>query len=191
MSEENLKLFLRIKPSPTPHAFESSTSTKLQIKPNQSCTFDHIFTENSSPATIFAISGKNLINHFLQGYNSAFFVYGQTGTGKTHTMGLLNKISNENCFGIVAESLKEIFGNLDENCDIFMSFSQIYMEEIRDLLNPEAKNLIIREKLEKNKTFIMDLTVAKLETLEEAFKLINAGLNFRKIASQVLYIFQN
>jgi len=35
-------------------------------------------------------------------------VYGQTGTGKTHTMGVLNEINDESS-GVIVNSLEHIF----------------------------------------------------------------------------------
>jgi hypothetical protein len=40
--------------------------------------------------------------------NALVFVYGNTGTGKTHTMGLINEI-NGMAKGLVPDSLKHIF----------------------------------------------------------------------------------
>ena len=45
-----------------------------------------------------------LVHNVLQGYNGTYFVYGQTGTGKTHTMGVLSQISKTTP-GIIPKSL--------------------------------------------------------------------------------------
>lgn len=53
---------------------------------------------------------------------------------------------NKDSEGIVPLSLNYIFNlKKHEGCDFALSFLQIYMEEIRDLLNPDAKNLTIFE----------------------------------------------
>jgi Tfp pilus assembly pilus retraction ATPase PilT len=51
------------------------------------------------------------VNHVLNGYNGTFFVYGQTGTGKTYTMGVLNEINDESS-GVIVNSLEHIFNQL-------------------------------------------------------------------------------
>lgn len=51
------------------------------------------------------------MNHVLNGYNGTFFVYGQTGTGKTYTMGVLNEINDESS-GVIVNSLEHIFNQL-------------------------------------------------------------------------------
>jgi Cdc6-like AAA superfamily ATPase len=40
----------------------------------------------------------------LNGYNGTYFVYGQTGTGKTYTMGVLDKIKASSP-GIIPQSV--------------------------------------------------------------------------------------
>ena len=49
----------------------------------------------------------------LNGYNGTYFVYGQTGTGKTHTMGVLNNI-NTRSEGIIPQSVDYIIKFLQE-----------------------------------------------------------------------------
>ena len=105
-------------------------------------------------------------------------------------MGLLNKLKpglDENS-GLVPQFLRNLFTTLAQNdhkTEILLSFFQIYCDEVRDLLNPEAKGLVIREKKDSGETFIRDLVETPVGNLEEAFKIVNAGLVFRKMGSQV------
>ena len=187
-STKNLSLFLRIKPSQSPQAFLILPPATIQSPPPiKSYTFDQIFPSTSSQQAIYQQTALPLIMHFLSGYNATYFVYGQTGTGKTYTMGLLDKL-NEGSTGIVSDSLREIYKELNQGDEIRVSFMQVYMEEIRDLLNPEAKGLVVREDTEKGINYVKDLVVTKIENIEKAFKIINAGLVFRKMGSQVIYI---
>ena len=105
-------------------------------------------------------------------------------------MGLLNKLKpglDENS-GLVPQFLRNLFAILAQNdlkTEILISFFQIYCDEVRDLLNPEAKGLVIREKKDGGETFIRDLVETPVGSMEEAFKIVNAGLVFRKMGSQV------
>ena len=54
-----------------------------------------------------------LVNHTMNGYHGTYMVYGQTGTGKTHTMGVLTKVSQESA-GVIPLSIEFIFKYLDE-----------------------------------------------------------------------------
>lgn len=54
--------------------------------PERRYTFDAIFSESSSQASIFAKAAVPLIDDVLSGFNGTILAYGQTGTGKTYTM---------------------------------------------------------------------------------------------------------
>lgn len=208
---DSLQIFLRVKPSSThsfPSPFHFPTPKTLLIPPNRLYPFDYIFPSSSSLSSLFHQTAEPLLQSFLSGYNATYFVFGQTGTGKTHTMGLLNKLSVESS-GIVPETLRLLFIKLEDlvapnslkledsnskqknnpksrnKPELYMTFFQIYKDEVRDLLNPEAKGLLIREIKDKNETYIQDLVETKVESLDTTIRLINAGLIFRKMGSQV------
>lgn len=187
----SLRIFLRIKPEQTLNKKTASFYQLLSpqyfhIPPNKTYPFDYIFTDTNPSTFIYQTTAMPLLDSFLEGFNATYFVYGQTGTGKTYTMGLLNKISKDS-LGIVPECLRDLFSRKRSFGDIYVSFYQIYKDEIRDLLNPDAKGLIIMEKKEGNETFVRDLVETRVEDFDSAIKLINAGLVFRKMGSQVYF----
>lgn len=66
---------------------------------------------------MFKIGCSDLIDEVTDGVqndkvnnNGLVFVYGNTGTGKTHTMGLINEITHESK-GLVPDALRHIFNN--------------------------------------------------------------------------------
>lgn len=73
--------------------------------------YSYIFDEKTTQKEVFQVSAQPLIDHILEGYNATYFVYGQTGTGKTHTMGMLDKISDSSS-GIVPNSIRMLFQEL-------------------------------------------------------------------------------
>jgi kinesin family protein 18/19 len=48
--------------------------------------FDRVFNAEAAQDEVFTETALPLVNACCQGYNAAVFAYGQTGTGKTHTM---------------------------------------------------------------------------------------------------------
>jgi ABC-type lipoprotein export system ATPase subunit len=52
-----------------------------------------------------------LVYNVLDGYNGTYFVYGQTGTGKTYTMGVLDNIDTQSV-GIIPQSVDQIINIL-------------------------------------------------------------------------------
>jgi kinesin family protein 11 len=72
----------------------------------------------------------------LAGYESTVFAYGQTGTGKTHTME--GDISSDEHMGVIPRASKEIFAALQKDqyfdSSVTVSYLEIYNEELADLL---------------------------------------------------------
>ena len=75
----------------------------------------------------------------MNGFHGTYFVYGQTGTGKTHTMGVLREL-DEGSTGIIPLSLEFIFKYTEEqqkkkiggllDSQVHLSFFQIYQENV-------------------------------------------------------------
>ena len=89
-------------------AMATGTGTNKNLKSFQ---FKQVFGPDSSQEEVYNNSCSPLIEHVLNGFNGTYFVYGQTGTGKTHSMGVLNQI-DEHSNGVIPSSLNSIFSNL-------------------------------------------------------------------------------
>ena len=53
---------------------------------NFTVALDHVFDKESTQVKIYDKVGKATVEDVLNGYNGTILAYGQTGTGKTHTM---------------------------------------------------------------------------------------------------------
>ncbi len=85
-----------------------------------------------------------ILDEVLMGYNCTVFAYGQTGTGKTHTMeGYRSEeqyasYADDPGAGIVPRTLYQMFEKLEVSGNEFsvrVSFLEIYNEELFDLLS--------------------------------------------------------
>jgi DNA replication protein DnaC len=56
-----------------------------EIEREMRCVFDRVFSQDTSQAEVFEYV-QDSVQQVTQGYNCTVFAYGQTGTGKTHTM---------------------------------------------------------------------------------------------------------
>ena len=88
-----------------------------------------------------------IVESVLDGYNGTIFAYGQTSSGKTHTM-LGEDIESEEHRGIIPRMVKGIFAKIsaapeDIEFSMRVSFIEIYNEKIKDLLDPKKVNLKI------------------------------------------------
>ena len=50
-------------------------------------TFDHTFDKNCRQDELYEKCCKEVLESLMKGFNCTIFAYGQTGTGKTYTMG--------------------------------------------------------------------------------------------------------
>jgi kinesin family protein 3/17 len=114
----------------------------------------------------------------LEGYNGTIFAYGQTGTGKTHTMSGLE--NNEDEKGIMPRAFEDIFKNikLDSNETQFLvraSYLEIYNEEIRDLLSKNPKNRLELHEKPDSGVYVKDLSYYAAKTANEVREVMTIG----------------
>ena len=101
-------------------------------------TFDSTFAPTCKQSSVFEDTALPIIESVLEGYNGTIFAYGQTGTGKTHTME--GKEDDEDLKGIVPRSIKYIFNAIEGAANtkkylVRTSFLELYNEELIDLLS--------------------------------------------------------
>lgn len=155
-------------------------------------TFDRVFNTESTQSEIFEKTAKPLIADVLQGYNATIFTYGQSGSGKTYTM-YGEDILNEETQGIIPRAISEIFNfisdekNQEIKFELKFSMLEIYMENLYDLLNPEAKNgeLKIKEH-SKRGIYVENLSELYITSQEEFLLLIHEAEKYRSVSETSL-----
>lgn len=55
---------------------------------------------------VYEEMASSLVQGVLDGLNGTFLCYGQTGTGKTHTMGMLDALHEQAASGVVPRSVR-------------------------------------------------------------------------------------
>ena len=95
----------------------------------------------------------SFFNDFDPFFIKIFRFTGQTSSGKTHTME--GVIDHPELQGIIPRIVNDIFNHIygmEENLEfhIKVSYFEIYMDKIRDLLDPSKVNLAVHE--DKNKS---------------------------------------
>lgn len=102
--------------------------------------FDHVFGQTATQEEVFDAVGRPLVEKMLSGFNCSLLAYGQSGNGKTYTMGLDGQSEIENSpkdAGIIIRTLRSIFEAVQEgdSVSVEVSFIEIYNERIYDLLS--------------------------------------------------------
>ncbi|RIA98533.1 P-loop containing nucleoside triphosphate hydrolase protein, partial [Glomus cerebriforme] len=126
----------------------------------RSFTFDYVFPSETEQEEVFQDCASPLIDKLIEGYNVTILAYGQTGSGKTYSMGTALDGSNipPEHQGIVPRAIQMLFTDLNERkeknpsyqFDVYVSFLELYNEDLIDLLNPQS-----RENNKKGKSELM------------------------------------
>lgn len=138
--------------------FDQKDNTVIQVinkmdKQNsqQNFLFNRVFNTNSSQKEVYDQAVRPIIDSFLEGYNGTVLSYGQTASGKTHTMFGPNSIIDDiETQGIIPRMLRTIFCSIESaqaNVEfaVSVSMSEVYLERINDLLDPSKMDLEVRE----------------------------------------------
>ncbi|KAG7376955.1 hypothetical protein PHYPSEUDO_012380 [Phytophthora pseudosyringae] len=170
----------------------STENETIEVKANdgspQKFTFDHVFGEDADQKTVFESVAQPVVQDIMAGYNATIFAYGQTSSGKTYTMEGAN-IDHPELQGIIPRTATEIFTNVmnaDENIEFIVkvSYIEIYMERIRDLLDPYKSkvNLQVREDAQRG-IFVEGMTEMCVTSDEELLAAMRAGAANRAVAA--------
>eukprot|EP01038_Epipyxis_sp_PR26KG_P006997 gene6997-9562_t len=166
-----------------------SKSVKVSYGPTgkklvKSFNFDKVFGMYSRQEEVFDAMVKPIVEESLAGFNCTIFAYGQTGTGKTHTME--GDIDNEDEAGIVPRSVKEILEQLEGSGTEFtirVSFLELYNEELQDLLNTSGeKKLKLCEDVKKG-VVCQNLEEITVLTKSDIFEILHRGIQQRQTAA--------
>lgn len=178
--------------------------TSQHSRVSKNFSFDHVFGPESSQSKVYEVLAQPIVSDVLHGMNGAIIAYGQTGTGKTYTMGILDRVSMQESNGIIPSALQQIFDELTQefgkqqnSCEkgrqcgcgwtVELSFLQIYLETLQDLFAPYFGNNV-QEPLSmrqdpKEGFFVQGLQSVPVTSFFEALTLINLGLESRQMAS--------
>ncbi|KAE8293263.1 Kinesin heavy chain isoform 5A Kinesin heavy chain neuron-specific 1 Neuronal kinesin heavy chain [Larimichthys crocea] len=150
----------------------------------RSYSFDRVFPTNTTQEQVYNTCAKQIVKDVLSGYNGTIFAYGQTSSGKTHTME--GKLHDPHQMGIIPRIAEDIFNHIfamDENLEfhIKVSYFEIYMDKIRDLLDVTKTNLSVHE--DKNRVpFVKGCTERFVSSPDEVMDVIDEGKSNRHVA---------
>ncbi|XP_017734589.1 PREDICTED: kinesin heavy chain [Rhinopithecus bieti] len=146
--------------------------------------FDRVLPPNTSQEQVYNACAKQIVKDVLEGYNGTIFAYGQTSSGKTHTME--GKLHDPQLMGIIPRIAHDIFDHIysmDENLEfhIKVSYFEIYLDKIRDLLDVSKTNLAVHE--DKNRVpYVKGCTERFVSSPEEVMDVIDEGKANRHVA---------
>ena len=126
------------------------------------------------------------MDDILNGYNGTVFAYGQTGAGKSYTM-MGADIDDSQSKGIIPRIVEQIFasimasaGNIEYT--VRVSYMEIYMERIRDLLAPQNDNLPVHEERSRG-VYVKGLLEIYVASVQEVYEVMRRGGAARAVAA--------
>ncbi|XP_024013548.1 kinesin-like protein KIN-UC isoform X2 [Eutrema salsugineum] len=152
---------------------------RLKLRKNnwssESYRFDEVFTDTSSQKRVYEGVAKPVVEGVLNGYNGTIMAYGQTGTGKTYTVGKIGKDDAAER-GIMVRALEDILVSASSaSVSVEISYLQLYMETIQDLLAPERSNISINEDAKTGEVSVPGATVVNIQDLDHFLQVLQVG----------------
>lgn len=166
----------------------SIKNPKGGAEPPKIFSFDKVYDWNTIQINLYNESARPIVESVMSGYNGTVFAYGQTGTGKSHTM--------EGCMdppelrGIIPNTFEQIFEDI-KNCNdkdflVRASYLEIYNEEIRDLLAKNAQNRLELKETPDSGVYVKDLTNFVVKGVKELTNVLAVGKKNRSVGATLM-----
>ncbi|GAA6062684.1 hypothetical protein JCM10212_002507 [Sporobolomyces blumeae] len=203
MASNNIKVVCRFRP---PNALElretggesivqideEGTNVKLRSQEGMrgpdaaGFTFDRVFQMDTKQEEVFEYGVRGIVDDVMDGYNGTVFAYGQTGSGKSHTM-MGPNIDDREMKGIIPRITEQIFASImasPANLEylVKVSYMEIYMERIRDLLAPENDNLPVHEDKQRG-VYVKNLSDFYVGNAAEVYEIMRQGGSARAVSA--------
>ncbi|EER89151.1 hypothetical protein BDA96_10G031600 [Sorghum bicolor] len=163
---------------------------RLKLRKNnwesETYEFDEVLTEFSSQKRVYEVVAKPVVESVMEGYNGTVMAYGQTGTGKTFTLGRLGE-EDTAARGIMVRAMEDILADITPGTDsVSVSYLQLYMEMIQDLLDPVNDNIAIVEDPRTGDVSLPGATVVEVRDQKSFVDLLRVGEAHRVAANTKL-----
>ncbi|OKL63422.1 Kinesin heavy chain [Talaromyces atroroseus] len=195
-SSNTIKVVARFRPQ-NKKEIASGGEPIVELESNETCkvnsregsgsfTFDQVFGMDSKQTDIFDFSIRSTVDDILNGYNGTVFAYGQTGAGKSYTM-MGTDIDDDMGKGIIPRIVEQMFASIltsPSNIEytVRVSYMEIYMERIRDLLVPQHDNLPVHEEKSRG-VYVKGLLEIYVSSVQEVYEVMRRGGAARAVAA--------
>jgi len=149
--------------------------------------FDRVFDETSDNRAVYEATTSKIVQNVIGGFNGTVFAYGQTSSGKTHTMH-----GTKEELGVIPLAVRDVFDAVrrhgsDREFLIRVSYLEIYNEKMMDLFDgagedEETSKLSIREDKERG-TYVMGLREEVVTTPSQVLALLELGTTRRHVGA--------
>lgn len=151
--------------------------------------FDRVLSAEADQNMVYTEAIGSVLDDVLLGYHCTIFAYGQTGTGKTHTMeGDLSSFMETYApdAGVIPRALYRLFHVLESRGNDYavrMSLVELYNEELRDLLCDEPTSLRMYDDPRGRGVMLQGVEEVPLTSAAHGLALLRRGSERRHVAS--------
>lgn len=140
-------------------------------------TFDAAYNEDVMQQELFEDTAQPIVAFTFEGYNGTIFAYGQTGTGKTHTME--GEENPPELRGVMSRTFESVFKEIEDGASkqflVRASYLEIYKENVRDLLSNNPKNRLQLHEKKDCGVYVKDLSSFIVKSAAEIQKVQDTG----------------
>jgi hypothetical protein len=164
---------------------EAAGAVTLECGGQRAFAFDRVFGERSSQQQVFEFVAP-MVDAALEGLNGTVLAYGQTSSGKTHTM--MGRADEPEQQGVIPNMVDRLFARMAEtavSCSFLvrLAYLEIYNEHVRDLLARDpTRSLDVRQALDGS-FFVPDLSQHAVKGRADLLRLIERGGANRAVAA--------
>lgn len=146
--------------------------------PFHSFCYDSVFQQHSTNEMVYNDLAAPVVHAALGGFNATIFAYGQTSSGKTHSM-----LGSDADPGITPRAIRHVLQTVKDSRTrsylVRAVYVEIYNDKIRDLLNPSAGDLAVRE--DKAGRVFVDAHEVLVESPQDAMAVLEKGQSARHV----------
>eukprot|EP01006_Ploeotia_vitrea_P032771 TRINITY_DN64954_c0_g1_i1.p1 TRINITY_DN64954_c0_g1~~TRINITY_DN64954_c0_g1_i1.p1 ORF type:complete len:990 (-),score=149.13 TRINITY_DN64954_c0_g1_i1:933-3902(-) len=152
-------------------------------------TFDSVYNASFAQKDIYLQTVNPVVESVLAGYNATVFAYGQSGTGKTHTM---TGVPGSEQAGVIPRTFEHIFGHIQhlqnekKVYSVRCSMLELYNGKIRDLLGKNTKKSLDIKENAQHVFYVKDLESRQVTEGPQALEYMEEGIAKREVAATEL-----
>ena len=140
-----------------------------------------VFGDDCTTTDVYNAVGKRVVNGSLRGINGTILAYGQTSSGKTHTM-----LGDQQCPGVVLLAVRDIFQHISENEErewfLRVSMVEIYNEVVADLLQKGNDHLGVFNGKDGRDIIIKGVHEEIVTSANQVWDLLEIGFQNRSVS---------
>ncbi|KAJ8598531.1 hypothetical protein CTAYLR_001327 [Chrysophaeum taylorii] len=193
---ERIKVLVRIRPV---IETESDRKTTAVVRAHESkpevifegsearhqlrCAFDHVLGPTATQEAVYE-HVADCATQVASGYNATILAYGQTSSGKTHTMFGPPGWRGGSEAGLIPRAVDALFGAITTG-HVYASFVQIYREQVYDMLRDPTRSTPLEIRLDDETgggaNYVSGLSEYAVRSAQDCMQLLKAGEDNRAV----------